>query len=465
MANYYINDDILTIASDFNKNIDNDIKNIINTNNISCIKFFSTKYEILNQLNFPGSCIKSLIINTLSTTISNFTFYFGDRNKPIIKLDNLPTSLESLEINIDCEKFGLDLQMFKNLPLKLKKLKLSSCKNIIFDNLPNKLEVLDIICFSDQKNLLDYLPASLKYLNIKITNVLTREMILSQNLVYSCSIFGWSLDSLPSGLESLKITGQYDGELNCLPVYLKILHLPSGYNNEIKNIPKNLEELKISLKYEHLEKLQKMCSSLKKIIIGFSNATHSRNITNFDLKTIPKSVEEIEFGDDFNQSLENLSPDIKKITFGFNFKQESIILSDSIEYLEFGYCFNGIVKKYPSNLKYLKFGRNFNQNIDNLPEGLISLTINEHFHYSINKLPSTLQIIEFNSNAEYEKDIMIIPESIHTIILGKYMKKNKINIPGSLKNITYPENNIWIKVRLYNIGFLGTITVLKTEIY
>ena len=52
MANYYINDDILTIASDFNKNIDNDIKNIINTNNISCIKFFSTKYEILNQLNY-----------------------------------------------------------------------------------------------------------------------------------------------------------------------------------------------------------------------------------------------------------------------------------------------------------------------------------------------------------------------------------------------------------------------------
>ena len=453
-SSYTFDNNTLTIKSHFNNNLDDYIKNQIIINNIFDIKFYSLNYEILNQLNFPDSHIKSLVISQDKYP----NIYLNNNDKPIIKLDNLPISLESLEIAINCIEVGLDPQMFQNMPPKLKKLKLYTCENISFENLPNTLEILDIACLSNQTNLLDYLPSSLKCLNIRITQVF-------KSVINPPPYPILSFDSVPSGLESLKIIGQYDGELNCLPACLKILHLPPLYINEIKNIPKNLEELKIPFKYEHMDKLQHQTCSLKKIIIGFSNKSHSKNISKFDLETIPKSVEEIEFGDDFNQSLENLPPNVKKITFGFNFKPPSIILNDSIEYLEFGYDFNGIIEKYPLNLKHLKFGRNFNQNIINLPEGLISLIINEHFCSSINNLPSTLQILEFNEYAEYAKNIQYIPDSVHTIFLSKYMQKNKINIPKNLKNITYSENNIWIKEQLDNIGFEGTIIIIKTEVY
>ena len=462
MVNYSIHDNILTIKSDFEENLNDVIKNVIITNGIENILFYSRKYELLNELNFYGSNIKSIVISSLCREI--FIINNNNQNYKIIKLDNLPKTLESLEIASNCVELGLDQQMFQNLPPRLKKLKLYSCDDISFENLPNTLEVLDISCLSNHANLLDYLPASLKSLNIRITQIFKSAMNQNPNINNLSNYIEIGFDSLPSGLESLKIISQYYGELNCLPVDLKVLYLPGGYVNEIKNIPKNLEELKIPIKYEHLDNF-KVCAGLKKIIIGFTNKSHSHNISNFDLEKIPKSIDEIEFGDDFNQVLENLPMGLRKITFGFNFKPYSIDLVDSIEYLEFGYNFNGTIKKYPSNLKYLKFGRNFNQEINNLPKGLINLSINERFHSNISNLPSTLLILEFDLLAELNKDILCIPDSTHTIILGKYMGKNKINIPKNLKNITYSETNTWITQELENIGFEGTITTIKNETY
>lgn len=463
---YTIQDNILHIKSDYKSDFKEEIKKIIISNKISDIKFYSDKYEILNELNFVGSNIKSIIISSAGRKSymnqhPNNANNENNENK-LINLNNLPSNLESLEIFDSHKELGLDPQVFKNLPPKLKKLKIYTCEDILLENLPNTLEELNISCFSNQKNILDYLPTSLKFLNIKLNKVFKSvKDYLDRN--ESTEI---NFDSLPPGLESLKIIGQYDGELNCLPPNLKCLHIPPGYNREINNIPENLEELKIPLKYEFLNNF-KFCNQLKKIIIGFSNKSHTQTISNVDLTLIPDSIEEIEFGDDFNQSInKKLSKNIKKITFGFNFKPYSIDdLSDSIEYLEFGYNFNGMIKKYSSNLKYLKFGRNFNQHINNLPEGLISLSINERFHSQINKLPSTLEILEFNPYAEYTHDIMCIPDSVNTIILGKYMEKNKINIPKSLKNITYPENNTWIKEQLKNINFEGTLNIIKKDIF
>jgi hypothetical protein len=456
---YSIENNILTIKSDYKGGeVDEEIKKIIVSNNISDIKFYSSQYEILNELNFAGSNIKSLIIIS-----SSYNEYINNDGYKIINLNNLPSSLELLELLNSCKKMNINPQIFKNLPPNLKKLKLYSCDDITLDNLPNSLEILDISCYSNQKNILDYLPTSLKILNIKLTKVYKSAQNNQTGTFAFASDFydnEINFDSLPSGLESLKIFSQYDDELNCLPINLKILHLPSEYTKEIKNIPKNLEELKIPLKYGFLNNFN-ICKNLKKIIIGFSNKSHIQNTCDFDLTQIPNSIEEIEFGDDFNQQIKkNLPPNIKKIIFGFNFKPHSINLVDSIEHLEFGYNFNGIIKTYPSNLKYLKFGRNFNQYINLLPEGLIFLSINERYHSKINKLPSTLEFLEFNSYAEYNYDIMCIPDSVHTLILGKYMDNNKINIPKNLKNITYPKNNIWIKEQLDNIGFTGTITII-----
>lgn len=387
----------------------------------------------------------------------NLKLYFSQYKHNI---DNLPESLESLQITDDCKSLGINPKMFQNLPSKLKNLKLYSCEDVQLNNLPNTMENLEICCFSNQQYLLDYLPASLKSLCINLRKIY--KSVQNYEKKVSVEI---NFNSLPTGLETLKITGQYNDELNFLPINLKCLHLPFRYEHEIKNITKSLEELKIPVKYEHLDILNN-CINLKKIIIGFTYKEHSKNISNFKLEKIPDSVEEIEFGDDFNQNINYLPKNIKKITFGFNFKHSiNFINYDSIEHLEFGYNFNGFIKKYPSNLKYLKFGRNFNEHINHLPEGLIHLSINERFHSKIDKLPSKLEILEFYKSAEYKYDIMCIPDSTHTIILGTHMEKNKINIPKNLKNITYSENNDWITNELEKNCFAGIVTKIKKESY
>ncbi len=455
MLNYFIDSETLNIKYDF-ENLSDQIKNLIVENNIKNINFYSNKYELLNQFNFPGCQIKSLIITSPGNNIL-------DVYKPVINIGNLPLDLESLEIARDCIEIKLDTKLIQNLPSKLKKLKLHSCKNVSLDNLPNTLEILDISCFSYQTNLLDYLPASLKSLNIKLNRDLKSEFNIRSGLESESNMeLGFNL--LPSGLENLKIIGKFDGELNCLPMGLKILHLPSNYTNDIKNIPKNLQELKIPLEYKYMDRFN-VCVELKKIIIGFTYRSVYKNPSNFNLKMIPNSVEEIEFGDNFNQNLDWLPSNIKKIKFGFNFSPGTIEFIDPIEHLEFGYRFNGIVLRYPTELKYLKFGRNFNQNLNNLPEKLINLSINERYRLPINKLPSSLEILEFDYSAEYNGDIMCIPDSTHTIILGKYMVTNKINIPTNLKKITYSESNTYITDQLDKINFAGTIGLIKKEVY
>lgn len=430
------------------------IQNIIIKNKIEKIISYLNFNElnILNQLNFPETNIKSIIINSpekLSTNIGN-----NNLNNELINLNNLPTNLEELEIINNIFSIKLNVTLLQNLPQYLKKLKLNcySLTNIVeLNNLPNTLEFLDIIC--RQQNMFDYIPSSLKYLYVKI---------IEHSKVNSVIMF----DSLPSKIEQLKITGPYDKELNCLPTNIKVLHLPTSYNFEIKNIPKNLEELKIPLEYNFLQNFN-ICSNLKKIIIGFTNdKLRYQNISNFDLSRIPNTIEDLEFGDDFNQELKNLPTNIKKIVFGFNFRNGftslDFSLNDTIEYLVFGYNFNEFIKKYPNNLKYLKLGRNFNMNIDNLPEGLVELFINERYCVKISKLPISLEILEFDYYSNYKFDIFCISEFTHTIKLGKNMKNNRINIPKNLKNISYTINNVTISEQLKNVDYTGKVNIFNS---
>jgi hypothetical protein len=446
MENYSVERNTLLIGSNFCGDLDEKLKNIIITNNITRIIYNSDKCELLNQLNFQGSDIKSLCINI---SLGSRYYNFGDcQYIPFSKLYNLPKKLEILEITNNMDILYPYDNIFNNLPSKLKTLKLNYYYEDPLENLPNTLENLDVTCRITHKNLLDYLPSSLKNLIVRINSY---SSITNSKL---------NFDSLPSTLECLKILGLYDGELNCLPQKLKILHLPSEFKNEIINVPGKLEELKIPIKYNFLEKIVFNCVGLKKIIIGFSNKSHCNYQSDFDLTKIPKSIEEIIFGDNFNQVLCELLPNLKKITFGFNFNQYSInfdCLSQNISYIEFGYNFNGFVEQYPKNLKHLKFGRNFNKSIDNLPEGLVSLSIGEFFNILISKLPSTLEILEFDYFSGYSFDIEIIPDSTHTIIFSKYMKTNKINIPKKMTNIIYAKNNITITHELLKINFQGSI--------
>lgn len=427
------------------------IKKIITTNKIEKIIYYldSSELNILNKLNFPESNIKSIIINSRENSYVRVNN--NNLNNQLINLNNLPLGLEELEIINNIFSLRIDIVLFQNLPQNIKKLKLDCCYNKLeLNNLPNTLEFLEISC-SQQQGMFDYLPSSLKYLY-----VITDSSFAKVNSK-TVSMF----DSLPSTIEQLKIIGNYDNELNCLPSNIKVLHLPNYYNFEIKNIPKGLEELKISLDYNFLQNFN-VCHNLKKIIIGSTNnKSHLNSVSNFDLSTIPNTIEDIVFGDDFNQKLENLPIKTKKIIFGFNFRNGftylDFDLNDTIEHLEFGYCFNELIYKYPNNLKYLKFGRNYNMKIDNLPEGLVELFINERFCTKILKLPTTLEILEFDYYSSYSFDISCIPNSIHTIKLGRNMNICKINIPKNLKNISYSKNNYTINQQLKNMNYVGIV--------
>ena len=267
-------------------------------------------------------------------------------------------------------------------------------------------------------------------------------------------------DNLPNGLEKLLLYGNIDCELNNLPRNLNTLYLSETYNNMIHNLPDKLEELSIPIDYKYLREIfsSRNTVKLKKLIIGNNYKNHLRRSSSFNLKLIPDSIEEIEFGDNFCQPLTYLPSGLKKITFGFNFNFKiNVNFPDSIEYLEFGYNFRGYIGKYPSNLKILKFGRNYSSKIDNLPNGLLELEINERFNNKLSNLPTTLEILKFNELSEYSSlDKLELPDSIKILQLGKNKKLQNIkNIPKSLEYIKYNKLNEKITKLIEETGWIG----------
>lgn len=414
-----------------------EIHNEIIDNQISILNYASNVNIGIN-FDFPDNPIEEIIYMRLSL-ISN-----GDKFQKQ-SFNNLPEKLHTLKFNsVDVECYKLD-----NLPSGLKNLYLPNPYCYELDNLPLGLEDLSLYVDNNHTQSLSYLPESLKELKIS-----SQESNGQININY---------DNLPNGLEKLFLYGSINRELNNLPRNLKTLHLSQRYNTIIHNLPDGIEELKISLGYNYLRENFSSINTikLKKLIIGHVYKKYLLTTSSFDLNSIPNSVEEIVFGDTFNQPLTYLPKEVKKITFGFNYNQ--LIgygdLPDSIEYLEFGYKFNNVIIKYPSNLKILKFGRNYSSKIDNLPEGLIELEINERFNNKLSNLPATLEILRFNEYAEYSHlDKLELPDSIKILQLGKYQKQMSIkNIPKSLEYIKYSKSNKKITKLIEETGWIGKI--------
>ncbi len=433
---FSIKSNVLTVSDDidmglekfFNSELFNDIVFAITNKVVDEIIFYSKNLSLLNKLNFPSGNIKKI-----KCCVFNIWQTFNDITH---ELNNLPETLEELDLSFGDHKItNLD-----NLPPNLKLLKLGKI-TFKLDNLPHKLEFLELK--SDGTNNFEYLPDSLKNLRI-----------------YFVEETKINLDLLPSSLESLEIYGRYIGQLNNLPYGLKKLHLPNLYPLEVYNLPTSINELKIGLRYKYLSNLFLNSKAneydLKILRIGYSYKNHSVSKSSFDLKTIPLSVEELEFGDEFNQKLCFLSSNLKKITFGFNFKYNICPddLPDTIESITFGYNFNLKIDKYPNNLKYLEFGRNFSQNLDNLPIGLTCLVINERFCQTLNNLPKTLKILKFDDLAKF-KDELQLPDSLEILVLGKYFENDLKNIPNNLKSIKFSKNNQLIETKLFECGYTG----------
>ena len=88
----------------------------------------------------------------------------------------------------------------------------------------------------------------------------------------------------------------------------------------------------------------------------------------------------VEFCYDFNQSVDNLSV----------FNQE--IGKKGLKSLTFGNNFNQSVDNLPSGLEELVLGDNFNQSVDNLPSGLQELTISKNYDKPLDKLSPSVKV-------------------------------------------------------------------------
>ena len=410
----------------------------IQANLIENIVCDSSYLDILNKLNFESNTIKSICCNGVLSNM--YSYKIGKSwSNTIFELNNLPDKLEILDLT----KLYEQIAQLKNIPVGLKKLYLNDTYSYTLDNLPNTLEYLTITNkkYSSQ---LDCLPESLIVL----------ELVLDNNKL--------SLDLLPTNITTLKLSGKYNRKLTNLPTKLKILYLPNNYTESIDNLPKSIEELKIGIRYNYLNKFKHL--DLKKIHIGYNRRIGSNNLSSFILDSIPNTIEEIIFGNEFNQNLVSLPKNLKKLVFGYNFNKCICAgeLPNTIEDLKFGCEFNNKICGYPSNLKYLKFGQNYNQEIKNLPDTVIHLKIGERFMEKIMSLPACLEILEFDINSEFLGDLEIIPNSVHTIYLSRYYN-DRINIPKKLAKIAFVNTNKKILNELERVGYTGEIIYLKNK--
>ena len=164
---------------------------------------------------------------------------------------------------------------------------------------------------------------------------------------------------------------------------------------------------------------------------------------------------QLEFGYRFNHPIDNflLNLNLTHLVFGDCFNQQvSRMLPDSLIYLEFGLDFNQSVNNLPSNLTHLKFSWDFSQQIDNLPNivylsvsnnlsldnlpnSLKELVLGLDFNLELNNLPNQLKKISIRNVNLYDKELNNLPESVELIELPIGYDKKLSKLPKNLKTI------------------------------
>eukprot|EP00438_Fugacium_kawagutii_P013948 Skav203414 [mRNA] locus=scaffold1743:285672:286487:- [translate_table: standard] len=142
------------------------------------------------------------------------------------------------------------------------------------------------------------------------------------------------------------------------------------------------------------------------------------------LSHLPRSLEDLTFGDYFNQSMEGvtLPSGLRNLTFGeyFNQSMEGVTLPSGLQNLTFGREFDQSMEgvTLPSGLQNLTFGDCFDQSMEGvtLPSGLQNLTFGDCFNQSMEgvTLPSGLQNLKFGFNFKCEMEGVILPRSVCT---------------------------------------------------
>jgi hypothetical protein len=217
-------------------------------------------------------------------------------------------------------------------------------------------------------------------------------------------------------LTHLRFGEDFDQSIN-LSSLINLTHLTFSrkFNQSITQcIPSNVTHLAFS--YSFNKPIDTLPSKLVRLKLGNDfnypiDAIHNTSITNLKFwgKTelqancIPESVTNLNFGDQFNQSLIGLIP-------------------CGIKYLTLGNAFNQLIANcIPNTCMYLKLGNNFNQPIvGHISHGLTHLIIGERFCQPINGLPDCITHLTLDHRMMSNTDLMKFPTSVTNLGLPYY---------------------------------------------
>ena len=126
---------------------------------------------------------------------------------------------------------------------------------------------------------------------------------------------------------------------------------------------------------------------------------------------LPLGLTHLEFGEHFNQPVDNLPQSLTHLTFGRRFNQPVDNLPQSLTHLTFGTRFDRPVDNLPQSLTHLTFGDGFDQPVDNLPQSLTHLTFRRYYR-PINNLPQGLVYLRLSRT--YRWDLPALPPTLGT---------------------------------------------------
>lgn len=190
----------------------------------------------------------------------------------------------------------------------------------------------------------------------------------------------------------------------------------------------------------------------------------NEQLTEDDFKFM-EDYNRIDFGDMFNQPVDNIPDNVREIQFGKHFNQKVDNLPSHLEEIYFGDDFNQPINNLPNTLKKIFLGTYFDQSVDYLPNSLETLEFCElsDFNQHLNNLPSNLKVLSINGN--YQQDLDNLPDSIEILKIGviqsgdrfyrfddgwviekeEYFKKKIGKIPKNLKEFYIFSDYVHIK--------------------
>jgi len=112
----------------------------------------------------------------------------------------------------------------------------------------------------------------------------------------------------------------------------------------------------------------------------------NKPIHNTSKSFLPSSLEYINFGNSFNQTIDILPSNLKKITFGNSFNRLVDNLPKTIKEIEFGNSFNQSVDNLPIGIEIITFGLSFTKTLDNLPITVKKIYICDNFKLSLDNV-------------------------------------------------------------------------------